>query len=177
MICLCAICIRCLILDNTNINVHLIVEVLVSSNEGIAIAVLETYTSAALIEAVKVLHSSDDGVCSIVWKYVYTHWEARTILGVVGHQKLESDMLWLHWSWCGHHILMDMGCTLLLSWCSCRGVQHLQCLVLNVACGHCSQLGADARRQRLGVCDRSEDLVYVCFSKTESCISLDVNER
>jgi hypothetical protein len=87
-------------LNDPYIDNHIVAEVLISCDEGVASIILETDAFAAGgagVETVKVLHRGDDRLGAIVWKDLNPQGEARFVLGRFGKEKLEGHMLGLQW--------------------------------------------------------------------------------
>ncbi len=104
-------CVDIIVLDNANVDIHLISEVLVSSDEGVAMFVLKADTKGStrtIVKTVEVLNGGDDGLCSIVLIYLYSHRKTRLELWVVGDQELECDVLRWElgvWGWKLHDLV------------------------------------------------------------------------
>jgi hypothetical protein len=71
------------------------VEVLIPSNQDVAMAILED-DAPALIQPVEVLDSCDDRIGRIVREDVHPHWKSSPGLGGLRKQKLKADLLGRH---------------------------------------------------------------------------------
>lgn len=85
---------RSIVKSDPNINRHIVPEVLVSSDEYIAIGILEIEASGiSLVEPVKVLDSGDDGVRGIVRKDLHLQWKPSPIICGAIEEQLKCDCL------------------------------------------------------------------------------------
>jgi hypothetical protein len=66
-------------------------EVLIARYQSIALFVFKA-NSIAIVQAVKILYSGDDGIGSIVRVYVHSHGEAGTLLRSFCEEILKDDM-------------------------------------------------------------------------------------
>ena len=77
--------------DDSNVDGHVIPEILVSRNENVAVFVFKAEsTRSTLIEAVEVFHGSDDGIGGVVWKNLYFKWKSRSVIRCAIEQQLEG---------------------------------------------------------------------------------------
>lgn len=80
--------------SDSNIDNHVMGEILVPRNQGGALVVLEDNTPA-LIQAIEVLDGCDDGVGCVVREDVDPHRQAGSVMGGLWKKQLETDMLGL----------------------------------------------------------------------------------
>jgi hypothetical protein len=84
------------LVDDPHVYNHVVPEILVAGDEGIALLIFKTDASGTRgtrIEAIEILHSCDYGVSGIVGEYLHTHRQARSILGGLREEELECDAL------------------------------------------------------------------------------------
>jgi hypothetical protein len=87
------------LLKDSDVDDHVVAEVLVPCDEGISILILKTNplrSGRTGVEPIKVLDSGHNGVGSIMRVNLHTHGQARTILGGIHEQKLKCDVLGDH---------------------------------------------------------------------------------
>ena len=81
-------------MNYSNVDDHIILEVLVSCNERIPTVVLEADTvCGTFVEAVEVLNSSHNRIGGIVRKDLHPHWQSCSMIGGTIEQQLECDIL------------------------------------------------------------------------------------
>lgn len=86
-------CLR-VIRDDSNIDDHIVLEVLISRDECVPNVVLEAdAVCGTFVEAVEVLDSSHNRVGGIMWKNLYPHWQSCSMIGGTIEQQLECDVL------------------------------------------------------------------------------------
>lgn len=84
------------LLDNPDVDYHVVSEILISRNQSIALFVLETDSLRAgwaRVQAIEILDRSDNGVRGIMRINLDTHGQARAVLRRICEEKLECDTL------------------------------------------------------------------------------------
>jgi len=80
--------------NDSNIDRHVIPEVLVSSNEYVAIGILEVEPGGiALVEPVEIFDSGNDGLGGVVWEDLHLQWKSGPIICSAIEEQLERDCL------------------------------------------------------------------------------------
>lgn len=79
-------------LVDADVDSHAVLEVLVACDECACFLVLEA-EAIAIVQPEEVLDGGDDGVCRIMRVYVDSNGESGTLLGELGEQQLEGDLL------------------------------------------------------------------------------------
>jgi hypothetical protein len=71
---------------------HVVLEVLVACNQGVAGLVLKTH-AVAIVQAKEVFDGSDDGIGAVVREDVDSQGEPGALLACLGQQVLETNVL------------------------------------------------------------------------------------
>lgn len=79
------------VLDDTNIDSHLVFEVLIERDHDFAQLVLEA-DPEAIVQTVEVLHCANDGLRAVMRVDADSQWKAGAMLGAFGKEKLEGDI-------------------------------------------------------------------------------------
>ena len=81
--------------NDSDVDSHIVLEILIPCNESIATLILETDPfGRSLVETVKVLNGGDNGVGSIVCPNLNSHRKPCSIVGTTIEEQLECDILW-----------------------------------------------------------------------------------
>jgi hypothetical protein len=87
------------LLKDSDVDDHVVAEILVPCDEGVSILILKTNplrSGRTRVKPIKVLYSGHNGVGSVMRINLHTHGQARTILGGIHEQKLKCDVLGDH---------------------------------------------------------------------------------
>lgn len=82
--------------DDSNVDDHTIMKVLVSGDEGVPLRILEADpfgSSRSLVEAIKVLDGRDDGIRGVVRIDLHPHGKSSPVIGGLGEEEFEGDRL------------------------------------------------------------------------------------
>ena len=97
--------------NHTDIDGHVISQVLIARNKGSAIFILETDpTGNAVIYAIEILDRSYNGVRGVVGEDLNSHWNARSHLRVFIEEQLERDVFGQDGGW-GRRVVNTVGTT------------------------------------------------------------------
>ena len=80
--------------NDSNVDYHIVMEVLVSRNECVPTVVLEAdAVCGTFVEAVEIFNSSHNRLGGIVRKDLHPHWQSCSMIGGTIEQQLECDVL------------------------------------------------------------------------------------
>jgi hypothetical protein len=79
------------LVSDSNVHHHFVYKVLITSDQGVAVFVLEAHT-VTVVKTIKVLYGSNDGVGAIVGVYVDSHGQTSPLSGYLCEEVFEYDL-------------------------------------------------------------------------------------